>query len=57
MIKPIIPLARGRYIVVTISAGLICAISAIFIVGAPPIPALLGVCLAIAWLIYRAPKE
>ncbi len=55
MTKRIIPLERGRYIAVTISAGLIGAISAIFLVGAPPIPALVGVGLAVAWLIYRAP--
>jgi len=55
--KNIVPLSRQRYIAVTLSAGLIGAISAIFLVGAPPIPAIVGVAVAVGWLIWRAPVE
>ncbi len=52
---PLLQLGRQRYIAITIGAGIVAAISAVFLVGAPPIPALAGVVLAVGWLIYRAP--
>jgi hypothetical protein len=48
-------LPRNRYIILTLSAGVVAAISAIFFVGAPPIPAAIGIGLAVSWLIWRAP--
>jgi hypothetical protein len=48
-------LSRGRYIAVTIAAGLLGSISAIYFVGAPPLPATIGMALAVTWLIWRAP--
>jgi len=50
-----INLSRGRYIAVTIAAGILGSISAIYFVGAPPIPAAAGMALAVTWLIWRAP--
>jgi len=55
--KRVTPLSRQRYMAVTIAAGVIGAVSAIFLVGAPPIPAALGIAIAVAWLIWRAPAE
>ena len=51
----VVEMGRQRYIALTIGAGIIGAISAIFLVGAPPIPAVLGVTIAVAYLIWRAP--
>jgi len=48
-------LSRGRYIAVTIAAGILGSVSAIYFVGAPPIPATVGMALAVIWLIWRAP--
>ena len=48
-------LSRQRYMAVTIAAGVIGVLSAVFLVGAPPIPAVAGVGLAVGWLIWRAP--
>ena len=50
-------LSRSRYMAVTIAAGVIGVLSAVFLVGAPPIPAVAGVALAVGWLIWRAPAE
>ena len=50
-------LSRPRYLAVTIAAGLIGVISAIFLVGAPPVPAVAGVALAVGWLVWRAPSD
>jgi hypothetical protein len=50
-----INLSRARYIAVTVAAGVLGAISAVYFVGAPPIPATLGMALAVIWLIWRAP--
>jgi hypothetical protein len=50
-------LSRPRYLAVTIAAGVIGVVSAIFLVGAPPIPAAAGVALAVGWLIWRAPAQ
>lgn len=57
MTKPqvITPLTRYRYIALTLGTGVIGLLTAIFLVGAPPIPAVVGVALAVAWLIWRAP--
>jgi len=56
MTKPrITPLTRNRHIVLTIGTGVIALLTAIFLVGAPPIPAVAGVTLAVSWLIWRAP--
>ena len=57
-VKPDVrPLSRSRYVAVTLAAGTIGILSAIFLVGAPPIPAVAGVALAVGWLIWRAPSE
>ena len=50
------PLARSRYIALTIGAGVIAALTAVRVVGAPPIPAAAGIAIAVAWLIWRAPR-
>ena len=50
-------LSRARYLAVTIAAGVIGVLSAIFLVGAPPIPAVAGVAIAVGWLVWRAPAE
>lgn len=50
-------LSRSRYFAVTLAAGVIGVVSAIFLVGAPPIPAIAGVALAVGWLVWRAPAE
>ena len=39
-----------------IGAGVMAGASAIFLVGAPPLPAALGITLAVGWLIWRAPR-
>lgn len=52
---PLIPLTRSRYIALTVGTGAMGLLTAIFLVGAPPIPAAVGVVLAVAWLIWRAP--
>jgi hypothetical protein len=49
------PLTRHRRITLTIGTGVIALLTAIFLVGAPPIPAIAGVALAVSWLIWRAP--
>ncbi|HJZ98632.1 MAG TPA: hypothetical protein VKE70_19110 [Candidatus Solibacter sp.] len=48
-------LGRQRYLLVTITAAAVATICAIFLVGAPPIPAVVGVAVAVSWLIWRAP--
>ena len=54
--KPNLPaLSRSRYLTLTIAAGVIGILSAVFLVGAPPIPATAGVAIALGWLIWRAP--
>ncbi len=56
MTKPqITPLTRNRHIVLTIGTAVIALLTAIFLVGAPPIPAVAGATLAVTWLIWRAP--
>jgi hypothetical protein len=50
-------LSRSRYLAVTAAAGVIGVLSAIFLVGAPPIPAVIGVAGAVGYLIWRAPAE
>jgi hypothetical protein len=49
-------LPRSRHIALTIGAGVIAALTAVRIVGAPPIPAAVGIAIAVAWLIRRAPR-
>ncbi|HUY17733.1 MAG TPA: hypothetical protein VMV15_00790 [Candidatus Binataceae bacterium] len=49
------PLSRSRYIALTVGTGAMGLVTAIFLVGAPPIPAAVGVVLAVAWLIWRSP--
>jgi hypothetical protein len=49
-------LSRSRYIALTIGAGVIAGLTAIRVVGAPPIPAVAGIAIAVAWLIWRAPR-
>ena len=56
--RPNLPaLSRSRYLALTVAAGVIGVISAVFLVGAPPIPAAAGVAIAVGWLIWRAPAE
>jgi hypothetical protein len=55
--RRISPLNRQRYIALTIGAGAIAAISAIFLVGAPPIPAAIGITVAVAYLLWRTPAK
>lgn len=56
MSKPhLTPLTRNRHIVLTIGTAVIALLTAIFIVGAPPIPAVVGATIAVSWLIWRAP--
>jgi Flp pilus assembly protein TadB len=56
--KPGAPrLPRSRYLAVTAAAGLVAVLSAVFLVGAPPLPAAIGVALAVGWLIWRAPAD
>lgn len=57
MTRPrITPLTRSRYVALTIGAGVIAGLTAIRVVGAPPIPAIAGVAIAVAWLVWRAPR-
>ena len=55
MMKHITAPARNRYLAITIGTGVIALITAIYLIGAPPIPAIAGVVLTVAWLIWRAP--
>ena len=41
--------------VVTVGTGTIAAITAIMLLGAPPIPSAIGIGLAVFWLIRRGP--
>jgi hypothetical protein len=54
--RSIFAIPRQRYIALTIAAGVIAAISAIAFIGAPPIPAAVGVVIVVAWSIWRAPN-
>jgi hypothetical protein len=56
MIKQLTPLTRSRYIALTIGAGVIAALTSLLVIGAPPIPATAGIAIAVAWLIWRAPR-
>jgi hypothetical protein len=54
--KPhLVPLPRPRYIVMALATGAMALLTAIFLVGAPPIPAVIGVVLAVGWLLWRTP--
>ena len=56
MMKPqLIPLTRSRHFVVVLATGAMGLVTAIFLVGAPPIPAVIGVVLAVGWLLWRTP--
>jgi hypothetical protein len=48
-------LTRHRHITLTIGTGVIALVTAIFLVGVPPIPAVAGVAIAVTWLVWRAP--
>jgi hypothetical protein len=50
------PLTRNRHIVLTLGTGAMAAVTAIFLIGAPPIPVAFGAVLAVGWLIWRAPS-
>ena len=54
--RSLLAIPRQRYIALTIAAGVIAAISAIAFVGAPPIPAVVGVAIAVSWSVWRAPS-
>lgn len=47
-------LTKNRQLVLAAGTGVMALVTAIFIVGAPPLPAILGVSAAVAWLIWRA---
>jgi len=49
-------LSRQRHIALALAAGALAALGAIGLVGAPPIPVVLGVVLAVAWSVWRAPS-
>jgi hypothetical protein len=56
MRKPFLPpLTRHRHIVLTIGTGVLALVTAVFLVGAPPVAATAGVAIAVTWLIWRAP--
>jgi hypothetical protein len=55
MTKHITPLTRNRHIALTIGTGAIALLTAIYLIGAPPLPAVAGVVLTVSWLIWRAP--
>jgi hypothetical protein len=46
---------RHRHIVLTLGTGVVAALTAIFFIGAPPIPVAVGAALSVGWLIWRAP--
>jgi hypothetical protein len=46
---------RHRHIVLTLGTGVVTALTAIFFIGAPPIPVAVGAALSVGWLIWRAP--
>jgi hypothetical protein len=54
--RRLLAIPRQRYIALTIAAGVAAAISAIAFVGAPPIPAMVGVAIAVSWCVWRAPS-
>jgi hypothetical protein len=49
------PLTRNRHIILTLGTGVMAALTAVFFIGAPPIPVAVGVALSVGWLIWRAP--
>ena len=51
------PLTKHRRIVLTLGTGAMAALTAIFLIGAPPIPVATGVALSVGWLIWRAPSS
>jgi hypothetical protein len=53
--SPLTALTRHRHIALTIGTGVIALVTAIFLVGVPPIPAVAGVAIAVTWLVWRAP--
>jgi hypothetical protein len=57
-VRKIVPdqLPRNRHIVLTLGTGVMAGLTAIFLIGAPPIPVVAGVALAVGWLICRAPS-
>jgi len=57
MITPrITALTRSRYLLLTIGAAVMAGVTAILVVGAPPVPAAAGLVLAVTWLVWRAPR-
>ena len=48
-------IGRSRYIAITVGTGVIALVTAIYVIGAPPVAAVLGVGLAVGWLVWRAP--
>ncbi|MGH7933143.1 MAG: hypothetical protein ACREQN_08225 [Candidatus Binataceae bacterium] len=48
-------LTRHRHLALTIGTGVTVLVTAIFLVGVPPIPAVAGVVLAVSWLLWRTP--
>ncbi len=47
----VIPLARHRHVTLVGATAAIALVTAVFLIGAPPIPAVLGVSLAAGWLL------
>ena len=48
-------MTKQRHIAVTLGTGSIAAVTAIWLLGAPPIPAALGITVVVLWLIRRGP--
>ena len=51
-----IQLSRQRHIMLTLGTGAIAIVTATYFIGALPIPAAVGVTLAVAWLLWRTPS-
>jgi hypothetical protein len=51
-----IQLSRHRHIMLTVGTAAIAMVTAIYFIGAPPVPASVGVTLAVAWLLWRTPS-
>jgi hypothetical protein len=48
-------MSRSRYLALTGSAAVLVAVSAILLIGAPPIPAVAGIAFGVGWLVWHAP--
>lgn len=56
MTKPrFFALTRRRHFALTMGTAVTVLVTAIFLVGVPPLPAAAGVVIAVSWLLWRAP--